>query len=71
MTGIYDHSLARNLPTVRDHIESMNSETLKIVGVGIDGAEKVLVVYHGKQDTFRYTPIDCLIDRLIGAPRRR
>jgi hypothetical protein len=35
---------------------------LKIVGIGIDGAEKVSVVYHGEQETFRYMPIDCLID---------
>jgi hypothetical protein len=63
MTGIYDQGLARNLPTVHDQIESINSEMLKIVGVGIDGAENVSVVYHGKQEMFRYTPIDCLIDR--------
>jgi hypothetical protein len=36
---------------------------LKIVGFGIDGAEKVSVVYHGEQETFRYTPHDCLIDQ--------
>jgi hypothetical protein len=63
MTGSYDESLAKYLPTVHDQIECMNSEMLKYVGVGIDGAEKVSVFYHGKQETFRYTPIDCLIDR--------
>jgi hypothetical protein len=63
MTGNYDQSHSRNLPTVHDHIASMNSEMLKIVGVGIDGAEKVSVVYHGKQETFRYTPIVRLNDR--------
>jgi hypothetical protein len=36
---------------------------LKIVGVGIDGAEKVSVVYYGKQESFRNTPIDRLIER--------
>jgi hypothetical protein len=35
----------------------------KIVGIGIDDAEKVSVVYHGELDTFRYTPHDSLIDR--------
>jgi hypothetical protein len=63
MTGIYDQNLARNLPTVHDYIEGTNSEILKIVGVVIDGAEKASVVYHGEQETFRYTPIVCLIDR--------
>jgi hypothetical protein len=62
MIWIYDESIARNLPTVHDHIASMNSEIFKILGVVIDDAEKVSVVYHGEQETFRYTPIDRLID---------
>jgi hypothetical protein len=36
---------------------------LKIVGIGIVAAEKVSVVYHGEQESFRYTPHDSLIDR--------
>jgi hypothetical protein len=36
---------------------------LKIEGIGIDGDEKVSVVSHGEQETFRYTPHDSLIDR--------
>jgi hypothetical protein len=36
---------------------------MEFVGVGIDGAEKVFVVYHGEQETFWYTPIHSLIDR--------
>jgi hypothetical protein len=63
MTGIYNQSLASNLPTDSNHIESTNSKMLKIVGVGIDGAEEVFAVYHGGQETFRLTPHDSLIHR--------
>jgi hypothetical protein len=41
---------------------------LKIVRVGIDGAEKVFV-YHSKYETFRYTTHDSLIDRESLGPR--
>jgi hypothetical protein len=53
MTGIYSQSLARNLPTIHNNAESTKTEMLKFVGICIDGAEKVFVVYHGEQETFR------------------
>jgi hypothetical protein len=63
VTRICHQSLARNLPTIYDQIKNTKSEMLKIVGIGINGAENVSVVYHGKKETFRYTPHDSLIDQ--------
>jgi hypothetical protein len=52
------------LPAIHNHIESTKSEMLKFVGICLDGPEKVFVVYHGEQKTFRYTPHNSLIDRV-------
>jgi hypothetical protein len=48
MTGIYSQIVARNLPAIHKHGESMKTEMLKFVGICIDAAEKDFVVYHGE-----------------------
>jgi hypothetical protein len=60
---IYNQVLARYLFTIHNHREYTESEMLKNVKVCIDGAEKVIVCYHGEQESFGYTPHNSLINR--------
>jgi len=63
VTGINIQPLARDLPAIHLHHECTKTEMLKIEGVCIDGAEKVSVCYHSKQEPFGYAANDRLIDQ--------
>jgi len=52
MTRIESQCLVGHLSAVQKHRVCADSKILKFVGVCIDGAEKVAVIYHSEHESF-------------------